>query len=486
MRFFLIIFLSAFLLTVLSTSVSAFCGDNKCIDSEQSWCNLDCSDPDPVAECGNDECEVGEESWCTLDCHVIDTPEQKSCTTNTNTYAPSDEPYEFNADKYETEFSGSVKTVCPALNSKAFLICNDEGEFVLDDCTTPFYRCTTLGFTEVAQVCNVPGTASNDAGSVVSEYSDLNIIPLYCSDEGKFDDIILTCGEGENIHRTFCEMEKSSVHEPIVTSEPECKDTRITIIDAPPAPAPSPAPDPSPTPTPDPTPVPNSNPTITDFNVPLTADKGSQITISVTATDSDGTIDRIEILQDSDIIKSESCGNIATCAKSFVVQVPNAFSTAYKFIARAFDNLGASATRESEEGTTNPEVIPDTPETPEPEPDEALDDVKVKHSGDLFVSTVAPGESCVSPGAETFLYASLKNNGDKTVKNVKIIAVVYDLSLRAVSNNFNIRRDESVSRFLNFDVPEDAEEGLYYMKISVNSQKDSIVKYRVFEVNNVC
>ncbi len=228
----------------------------------------------------------------------------------------------------------------------------------------------------------------------------------------------------------------------------------------------------------------NSPPVINSFSVPATAVRNSDITVSVTASDVDGGVNRIEILKDNVVIASDSCGNVFSCTKSFILRVPDAFSAAYAFVARVFDNLGASSSA-SGSGTTNGFSV--TPPVTHVARESAFDSVKVSiPSDELFISSLVPDTSCLAPGAETFLYVSLKNGGKKSLSDVKITAVVEELAVRAVSGPFMVRKGDSASRFLYFGVPEDAEPGDYYIKVSVTSGKGSVVKYRIFEVNRGC
>jgi len=231
-----------------------------------------------------------------------------------------------------------------------------------------------------------------------------------------------------------------------------------------------------------------NNPTTIEFlGFPFTADADTNILFQITATDSDG-VDRIELLdQDNNVIEFDSCGNVIVCTtKTFIVRVPNAFSTAYQFIARVFDSLDNPSVTESITGTTNPEPIPEPEPEPTP-PDQELDDVRFRiPSDDIFVASFANEADCVSPGTETYLFASIKNKADKTIKDIKITTVVQDLSIRAVSGPFSIREGESVSRFPTFIVPDDAKPGTYWMRIAVTTDKDSIIKHRSFEVDPSC
>lgn len=232
-------------------------------------------------------------------------------------------------------------------------------------------------------------------------------------------------------------------------------------------------------------PAANNPPVISSFSVPAAAGRNTDITLTVTATDSDGGVNRIEILKDSVVIATESCGSIISCTKSFIVRVPDAFSAVYTFVARVFDNLGAVVTA-SGSGRTSPAPVAPLP-VPSPEPERVLEAVKVSiPSDELFISTIVPDTACLAPGAETFLYVSMSNRGRKALGDVKITAIVEDLNIRAVSGPFSLRKGDSASRFLYFGVPEDAKPGNYYIRVSVTSGKDSVVKYRIFEVNRAC
>ncbi len=203
----------------------------------------------------------------------------------------------------------------------------------------------------------------------------------------------------------------------------------------------------------------------------------------MTATDFDGGVNRIEILSDNVVIASESCGNIFSCTKSFILRVPDALNAVYTFVARVFDNLGASSVAVGSGITAS-----SAPSVPLPDSREnALDDLRMRLSArDIFVSSIVPDTSCLSPGAETYLYISLSNRGEKTLRDVKITAVVEELGIRAVSGPFEMKKGGSASRFLYFIVPASAGPGEYYVKVAVSSGKDSIVNYRIFEVNRGC
>lgn len=248
-----------------------------------------------------------------------------------------------------------------------------------------------------------------------------------------------------------------------------------------PAPSPSPSPAPSPAPS-------NAAPVIASFVVPSSADKGANIVLSVTATDDVG-VDKIEISKDSSVISSQSCGSVLSCTKSFIVAVPDAFDAVYTFVAKAFDTAGASASASAGGKTKSAPVVspPVVPPAPSPAPDKVLKPVDLKVVRDaLFISGLVPDSSCVAPGAETFLFASLKNRGSTALKDVKITARVNELGIYSSSGSFKIRGKSSTSQYVYFSVPQDAVKGDYYLRIVVSSQKDSVVRYLPFEVSPLC
>ncbi|MBI2651151.1 hypothetical protein HYX01_01650 [Candidatus Woesearchaeota archaeon] len=270
-------------------------------------------------------------------------------------------------------------------------------------------------------------------------------------------------------------------------------------------------------------------PQITEFTFPATANKNTQINVKVTAQDSDG-IDRIEISQNNAPFIAQSCGNIFSCTKEFIIQVPDAFDAVYTIIARAFDRFGILST-DTKSGKTNPQIMPvactsgawsctsfnpskcpvseqrtrscslvDTacinPDAVKPSEvqscisgvpvEKGLEKAKVSIPEQIFVTSLTPDSECVAPGAQTFLYAAVKNEGSKKINDVKITATVQDLAIRAVEGPFNVEKRSSASRFLYFDVPDDAKPGLYYLRIEVTSEDTSIIKHRTFEVNELC
>ena len=89
-------------------------------------------------------------------------------------------------------------------------------------------------------------------------------------------------------------------------------------------------------------PTTNSAPVITVFSVPSRAHKGSQVSVSVTATDVDGNLARIQVFGSGNSkLGEKSCGG-GSCSGSFSVSVPDSYDTAYSFVAKVTDSSGAS------------------------------------------------------------------------------------------------------------------------------------------------
>ena len=159
-------------------------------------------------------------------------------------------------------------------------------------------------------------------------------------------------------------------------------------------------------------------------------------------------------------------------------------------MAKVFDSRGASDT-ETKSGRTYNRV--ERPSGTNGGRDstsgsDALENLKVSTGllgQSLFISALIPND-CVSPGEETFLYASMKNRDDKGIDDVKITAAVPELGIRAVSGPFDVRKGGTPSRHLYFAVPSDAKDGEYPIRITISSDHESIVKYRSFEVSDSC
>ncbi len=385
-----------------------------------------CSDPDFVV-LNPDVCSS--QGSCSDPDFVVLNPDV--CGTPVEQPAPVCVP---GFDQYGPIPSG-VQIKCP-YDGEAHLACNSQGQWELVSCIIPDDDPYTPS--------SVPVSACTSAA-----WSCTGFAPLTCPSSGQ--------------QTSSCTLIDATCSNPNSVKPAETQSCTYTPIAA------------------------NNAPVISSFNVPSSADKGSGIAVSVTASDSDGGVDRIEILDSgSSILQSQSCGSIASCTKNFVVSVPNAFSAAYTFIARVFDSVGASVTQ-SKSGVTDAAPLVSVPK-PVSVPS-VLEKVRVRVPVEnLFLRARGdvPDSGCVSPGQETFLYASMKNDGSKKIKDVKVTVIAYGLDIRSSAGPFDLDAGDSASRLLYFGVPSDAQDGEYYLKLSVSSDRDNLVRYMPFDVRSSC
>ncbi len=476
-----------------NAEVDSNCGDKFCdnlLGESESSCPADCAVDVVVPFCGDKFCDnlLGEdESSCPADCALppvvppaVNTPPKIVKFDLPSSFeAGSDVIVKVNVtDDFgvaSIEFSDALRdTGIVSVDCKGKLIC----ETVFSFFRTPKEAGAAYSYTLKATDSHGLTTSMTKSGVTTSPFQDVSFYKcsadrtkiLRCDVSAVSPDAGL-CSDADYVVDTAClssqRCEQSFVDK---TIKPMCNSIFSAPAPAPVAPI-APA---------------NNLPSINSFSVPAAADKNADVTLSVSASDSDGGVNRIEILKDGAIVASQPCGNVFSCTRSFIVRVPDAFSAVYVFVARVFDSLSAVATA-SGSGVTNPAPVVTPPQVTPPEPEMSLESVKVSiPSDELFISSIVPDTGCLAPGAETFLYVSLKNSGRRNVDDVKITAIVADLDVRAVSGPFRIRKGDSASRLLYFMIPEDAKPGDYYIRVSVTSGKDSAVKYRIFEVNKAC
>jgi hypothetical protein len=85
-------------------------------------------------------------------------------------------------------------------------------------------------------------------------------------------------------------------------------------------------------------------------------------------------------------------------------------------------------------------------------------------------------------GVGEILQLNLKfdNRGNQDLKDVRISASILDLDVRNTEGPFDLDEDEQVTKSLVLDVPEDAEPGYYYVRISVSNNEVRRVVHREF------
>ena len=106
--------------------------------------------------------------------------------------------------------------------------------------------------------------------------------------------------------------------------------------------------------------------------------------------------------------------------------------------------------------------------------------------GRLLISSFVPEPECVAPGDEIMLFVTVKNEGDKKLSDVKITASIPDLSLRAPSGPYSLKKNSPISKVLFLEIPYYAEPGIYYIRLTATSNSDSTAKHRIIEINDAC
>jgi len=72
------------------------------------------------------------------------------------------------------------------------------------------------------------------------------------------------------------------------------------------------------------------------------------------------------------------------------------------------------------------------------------------------------------------------NSGNQDLDNVKISASIFELDVYDEIGPFDLEEDEQVIKSLVLEIPEDAEPGYYYVRLSVSNNKVRRVIYKEF------
>jgi len=91
------------------------------------------------------------------------------------------------------------------------------------------------------------------------------------------------------------------------------------------------------------------------------------------------------------------------------------------------------------------------------------------------------GESYL-PGDSMDLRFNLENDGNVNLKDLQINAMVMDTEIFATTGSFDLKRGKSVSKRLDFDIPDDIEPGDYYIRISIGNPNTRTVRYRLITI----
>lgn len=237
------------------------------------------------------------------------------------------------------------------------------------------------------------------------------------------------------------------------------------------------------------------------ITVPPSAAPGAALAITVTATD-DSDVAQLLLFSSADVqIASFDCLGVQTvCSNVFAAAAPATPATAYTFKAKGKDNAGKVSAVAVGSGVTTaapvappvvPPVIPPVvppvapPVSAAPVP---LDVVSVSFPlQPLFMRSVGFADSdCVKPGESAILAVKVQNKGREALKDVRFTASVPELGIYASDGPVKLTAKDKSTRFLQVDVPEDAENGAYMLRFTVSNNKFKRSVHRDFVVGSNC
>ncbi len=226
-------------------------------------------------------------------------------------------------------------------------------------------------------------------------------------------------------------------------------------------------------------------------NVPSSAVPGSQFGILVSGND-DHDVSQLQLYDaGNNLLETFDCAGVQTsCSKTFTRTAPSTYSTSYTFKAGSKDNAGQLSVFVSGSGATT--AAPSPPSVPPPV---TVVTQFIQKPGvslrlplqPLFMRSVSFQDSdCIRPGESALLAVKVRNTGKSTLKGVSFTATVPEIGVRARSGPHTIKAADKLTRFLRLGVPDDAEEGSYYLRLTVANARFSRTVHRAFTVGRSC
>ncbi|MBI2142779.1 hypothetical protein HYU20_00340 [Candidatus Woesearchaeota archaeon] len=462
-KFLVISVLVIALLVGFSAAASAqYCGDSFCDPGEEGWCS-DCDVPSGY--CGDGFCDPGEEGWCS-DCSAKPFCGDSFC------------------DFGESFASCPNDCGCPEkLLDNYRCSGNDrEREKVTADCVTKqWFKAETCQYG-----CNPATATCNPKPSCEEKFID----SYRCSGDNRQREKQLSDCSGQWVTLDTCaygcQQVWASPTLPVSCNSPPdgcapavscatlgCGNTDScgTFCGSCPPPA-----------------VVDNAPTAT-INVPSSASPGSQLSILVTGND-DKDVSQLLLYDGSNnLLATFDCAGVQTsCSHTFTRTAPATFSTSYTFKSRSKDSANQLSDFFSGTGTTTA--------APAPPPVSISAQLISQPSARLLVrfplqplflrSVSFPDSDCVRPGESALLAVKVQNSGRSTLKDVSFTATVPELGIRARTGPHSITRTDRSAKFMQLDVPADAEEGSYFLRLSVTNNKFARVVHRAFTVDSGC
>lgn len=227
------------------------------------------------------------------------------------------------------------------------------------------------------------------------------------------------------------------------------------------------------------------------INVPASAAPNSQLNIVVTGNDDKDVAQLLLFDSSNNQLAAFDCIGIqATCRNTFTAAAPSTHSASYTFKAGSRDSAGQLSVLVSGSGETT--AAPSPPSAPPPV---TVVTQLIPQPGvslrfplqPLFMRSVSFQDSdCIRPGESALLAVKVRNTGKSALKGVSFAATVPEIGVRARSGPHTITVAGKLTRFLRLDIPDDAEEGSYYLRLSVTNNRFSKVVHRAFTVGSGC
>lgn len=103
----------------------------------------------------------------------------------------------------------------------------------------------------------------------------------------------------------------------------------------------------------------------------------------------------------------------------------------------------------------------------------------------LHISSIRmPGQFDMQSGDMMQMHLSFSNSGNRGLDDVKAAVVVQDLGIRGSVGPFDLSAGSKVSKAMYVELPEDAEFGTYYARVTIHSSDATRVVHREFDITN--
>lgn len=243
-----------------------------------------------------------------------------------------------------------------------------------------------------------------------------------------------------------------------------------------------------------PPPPPVDNVPTATITVPASAIAGSSISISVTGSD-DVDVAQLQLYDvDFNLLSIFECAGIqASCSNTFSAVVPSAAGASYTFRALSKDSAGQISSFVKGSGTTTaapvvpPPVVPPSPLVAPAAVSAGLSRVSVKFPlHPLFMRFAGFDSECLSPGESALLAFNVQNTGRQTLSDVKFTATVPDLNVYASEGPMKLITKDKSTRFMFVDIPSDAPEGEYLLRLTASNNRFKRSVHRSFVVDSRC